>query len=270
MTRYGIRLLGLVALACLVTQLATPSAFAKSKKKKTEDANAFCAGMPPTPVRAKDRWVKIWYDGTDQDCDGASDYDRDGDGYDSASYGGDDCDDSNPDTWPGAPDEPYDGVINDCDSTSDYDQDGDGYTAEAYGGDDCDDANSDVNPGASEVWYDGVDQDCDGYDDDQDGDGWALADDCDDTDASSYPGAPGLDEDCNPVGEDSGLDTGDLPPADTGEPDIPGDTGQGLADDVIKGGGGCACGSAGGASGVSLALLALLGLTGLRRRRLGS
>ncbi|MCB9794292.1 MAG: putative metal-binding motif-containing protein [Alphaproteobacteria bacterium] len=35
-----------------------------------------------------------WYDGVDSDCDGASDYDLDGDGDDSLDYGGTDCDDS--------------------------------------------------------------------------------------------------------------------------------------------------------------------------------
>ena len=34
-------------------------------------------------------------DGIDSDCDGASDFDQDGDGEDSADYGGTDCDDIN-------------------------------------------------------------------------------------------------------------------------------------------------------------------------------
>ncbi|MCB9742522.1 MAG: putative metal-binding motif-containing protein [Alphaproteobacteria bacterium] len=38
--------------------------------------------------------AETWYDGTDSDCDGASDYDLDGDGDDSLDYGGTDCDDS--------------------------------------------------------------------------------------------------------------------------------------------------------------------------------
>jgi len=38
--------------------------------------------------------TEIWYDGTDSDCDGKSDYDADGDGYDSDEYSGDDCDDT--------------------------------------------------------------------------------------------------------------------------------------------------------------------------------
>ena len=38
----------------------------------------------------------IAYDGIDQDCDGRSDFDRDGDGFDATWLGGDDCDDGDP------------------------------------------------------------------------------------------------------------------------------------------------------------------------------
>ena len=123
-----------------------------------------------------------WYDGIDSDCADDSDYDADQDGFDSQTYGGDDCDDARDDVYPGAPDEPGDGVVTDCDGSDEFDVDGDGYVDEAEGGEDCDDANSDINPDADETWYDGIDQDCDGNDDDQDQDGAALADDCDDTD----------------------------------------------------------------------------------------
>ncbi len=120
-----------------------------------------------------------WYDGVDTDCAGNSDYDADGDGYDSASYGGADCDDADAATYPGAVDDPDDEVTSDCDER---DGDGDGYTNEAAGGEDCDDASSEIHPGATETWYDGVDQDCDGVDNDQDGDGVPFELDCDDTD----------------------------------------------------------------------------------------
>ncbi len=174
--------------------------------------------------------VEGWYDGVDQDCDGRSDYDQDGDGYDASAHGGTDCDDLTAAVSPGdfeveangvdddcdgAVDEPlsaedldgdgfseldgdcndgdatinpgaaeawYDGVDQDCDGANDWDADADGFETDAYGGDDCDDADASVSPAATEVWYDGVDQDCDGNDDDQDGDGYGFADDCDDLD----------------------------------------------------------------------------------------
>ena len=103
------------------------------------------------------------------------------------------------------------------------DTDGDGWTV-AEG--DCDDSNADVAPGAVEV-CDGIDQDCDAAIDedviqtwyaDADGDGYGdpaaareacerpqgtaqVATDCDDADASAYPGAEetcdGVDQNCD-------------------------------------------------------------------------
>jgi len=101
-----------------------------------------------------------WYDGVDSDCDGASDYDADGDGYDAEAYGGGDCDDTDASVLP----------------TDWYaDTDGDGYgdsssslasCAEPDGyvliDGDCDDADEEVNPDATEECGNGVDDDCDG------------------------------------------------------------------------------------------------------------
>jgi hypothetical protein len=56
-----------------------------------------------------------WYDGVDSDCAGDSDYDQDGDGYDSDAYGGTDCDDTTRRVRPDALDVPGDGVDGDCD-----------------------------------------------------------------------------------------------------------------------------------------------------------
>ena len=48
----------------------------------------------------------------DSDCDGADDYDADGDGY--RWDGADDCDDGDEDINPGVTDTWYDGVDEDC------------------------------------------------------------------------------------------------------------------------------------------------------------
>ncbi|MDP6932201.1 MAG: MopE-related protein [Myxococcota bacterium] len=123
------------------------------------------------------------YDGVDTDCDEASDYDVDGDGYDSAEYGGDDCFDQDPTVYPGADETWYDGVDSDCDEASDYDADGDGHDHADHDGDDCDDGDADIHPDATDTWYDGIDADCDGSNDyDADRDGVVQDDDCDDLD----------------------------------------------------------------------------------------
>jgi len=59
---------------------------------------------------------EVWYDGVDQDCDGADDYDQDGDG---SQFGlgleVEDCDDENPASAPGNIEVITDGVDRDCD-----------------------------------------------------------------------------------------------------------------------------------------------------------
>lgn len=160
--------------------------------------------------------VEVWYDGIDGDCDGASDYDEDRDGVDSALYGGLDCDDADPAVSPEAEELWYDGVDGDCDGGSDFDVDGDGHDSTLWGGTDCVDADPDISPLAFDLWYDGIDSDCGGEDDyDADGDGIGAGGglsgtliDCDDADPSVFPGAEelwfdGLDQDC---GGDSDFD----------------------------------------------------------------
>ncbi len=141
-------------------------------------------------------------DGLDNDCDGAVDEegtstfytDADGDGHgdpatavetcapaDNQVATGDDCDDTDPDVYPGNS-EVCDGKDNNCDgevdegtlSTFYADTDGDGYgniletqegctPADGWVMDatDCDDADPDVHPGAEET-CNGVDDNCDG------------------------------------------------------------------------------------------------------------
>ncbi|MEC7985553.1 MAG: putative metal-binding motif-containing protein [Myxococcota bacterium] len=115
---------------------------------------------------------EIWYDGVDQNCDGRSDYDQDGDGEDATEYGGSDCNDIDPTILSTAEDVWYDGIDQNCDGRSDYDQDGDGDDATEYGGGDCHDTDPTILSETDEIWYDGIDQNCDGLNDyDQDGDG---------------------------------------------------------------------------------------------------
>lgn len=147
---------------------------------------------------------------------GCSDLDNDGEC--SLDTGGDDCNDSNNNTYPGA-DEICDGEDNDCDQEIDNDAidadsfyrdtDGDGYGNSqtrveacepppgrdwADVGRDCDDTNPEINPGAQEL-CDGLDNNCDNQIDngtDDDGDGTR---DCYDDDGDGYcEGATCLDE----------------------------------------------------------------------------
>ncbi len=101
--------------------------------------------------------------------------DADGDGHNSLAYNGDDCDDTDPNKFPGNPEiADFEGNDEDCnpDTIGVLDRDGDGYTDwRVYNkddkgrilkrGDDCDDNDRSVHPGGSEV-CDGKDNDCDG------------------------------------------------------------------------------------------------------------
>jgi len=122
-----------------------------------------------------------------------------------------DCNDDDASIYPGA-DEACDGIDNNCDGQIDegcpVDNDGDGYTAE----EDCDDQNPDINPGADEICDDGKDNNCDLLIDqedeeacpiiDNDNDGSPADTDCNDDDATIYPGATetcgdGIDQNCD-------------------------------------------------------------------------
>ena len=136
--------------------------------------------------------TEVWYDGVDQNCDGLSDFDQDGDGAISDQYGGTDCNDTDATAYVGNIEIWYNGVDNNCDGLSDFDADGDGYDSSVYGGLDCTDNNALINPDAIEIFYDGFDYDCSGTSDyDADGDGYDSSTyggtDCDDGDPNTSP-----------------------------------------------------------------------------------
>lgn len=147
--------------------------------------------------------------------------DLDGDGY--CAELGFDCDDTDPEIYPNAP-EVCDGIDNNCNEIIDggcdgcTDNDGDGYSLEddLCGERDCDDSDETISPEADEICDDGIDNNCDGKPDeadqacqnfpsctDEDGDGFcAEEDDCDDSDRSVNPAAEEIcgdsaDNNCN-------------------------------------------------------------------------
>ncbi|MCK6505867.1 putative metal-binding motif-containing protein [Myxococcota bacterium] len=69
-----------------------------------------------------------------------------------------DCDDDDPEAFPGAEELWYDGVDQDCLGGDDFDADGDAWPR----GDDCDDGDPSIHPDAEEVCGNGIDDDCDG------------------------------------------------------------------------------------------------------------
>jgi len=100
-------------------------------------------------------------------CDCGTEPDADGDGHDSVACGGDDCDDDDPNRYPGNAEVCDDGHDEDCDDTTvgNRDADMDGVVDSACCNDDscgadCDDTRPDVHPGATEQ-CNAIDDNCD-------------------------------------------------------------------------------------------------------------
>lgn len=194
-----------------------------------------------------------------QTCDEAADVcesecdregDADGDGHDALACGGDDCDDADPNRYPGKPETCDADHDEDCDTNTfgvrdlDGDDEPDAMCCNIdsegvpHCGTDCDDTRAGVNSSVPEV-CDGRDNDCDGLVDegvlrtftiDEDLDGFATdvdgaatveaciqptgysseTTDCDDTDASIQPLAV---ERCDGAGVDENCDGVANPPA---------------------------------------------------------
>jgi hypothetical protein len=143
-----------------------------------DDADSWCLGLEPYGPGGT---------GSPGEPNGAcpgSLEDADGDGFTSALYLGEDCDDFDPDRYPGAPEDCGDGLDQDCDGLVDcldeacwgdapceicddgLDDDGDGLV-------DCEDGDCAGNPACEELdCSDGLDSDSDGLVDCDDDDCW--------------------------------------------------------------------------------------------------
>ncbi len=204
-------------------------------------AEEICNGIDDDCDEEIDEGLDVpWY--ADTDGDGYGDASVSTEACDAGSGwvdNAEDCDDGNASIHPAAS-EYCDGIDNDCDGLIDdrdtavadpttwyYDGDGDGYGLDhktwiscdqpsgfaLYGGD-CDDTDTAFNPAASETdCADPADYNCDGstgYADD-DADGFAACEECDDSDAAIFPGADelcnGADDDCDgTIDEDDAID----------------------------------------------------------------
>ncbi len=124
-----------------------------------DDIDSDCDGLltDPEALDALTRWTDVDGDGFGvgtavricEEEDGLADTDGD-------------CDDANPDVFPGALETWYDGRDQNCDGASDFDADLDAFDSDQFGGTDCNDDRGDVHPEADDLVGDNLDQDCDG------------------------------------------------------------------------------------------------------------
>ncbi len=134
-------------------------------------------------------------------------YDADQDGWDAEAFGGEDCDDADNDTFPGA-------AEIDSATSCMQDSDGDGYgnndpAAGVRAGTDCDDSDDEIFPGRAALDSSTLcmqDNDEDGYGDQNAPAGVSDGTDCNDSDDEIFPGATEtcdrVDEDCNGLVDD--------------------------------------------------------------------